>query len=120
LTAAFAIAYDWLYHAWSSDKLDAIRWSITNLGLQYGLLAHTGDTSATAYSWWKTVNGNWNCVCNGGLILGSLAIMDEDTTGIASQLLPLAVDNASKNCANGPSTDGTWSETVSDFSLGMH
>jgi hypothetical protein len=117
LTAAFAIGYDWLYSAWSSDQLTAIRWSITNLGLRYGLLAHT---STTAYSWWTGVNGNWNCVCNGGLVMGALAIMDEDTTGIAAQLLSLAVPNAVKNCANGPSTDGTWSETVSYFSLRMH
>lgn len=117
MTAAFAIAYDWLYKAWTSDQLNAIRWSITNLGLSYGLAAHTGTTT---YSWWTGVNGNWNCVCNGGLILGSLAIMDEDTTGIAKQLLALAVTNAGKNCVNGPSTDGTWSETVSHSSLRTH
>lgn len=45
---------------------------------------------------------------------GALAIANEDPTGVASQILQLTVPNAVTNCANGPSSDGTWSET-SDY-----
>lgn len=64
------------------------------------------------------MNGNWNCVCNGGLTIGALAILGDDTTGVASDLLGHTVDNAKENCARGPSTDGTWSETPNYWYFG--
>jgi hypothetical protein len=118
-TSAFAIAYDWLYDIWTDVQKNAIMWSILDLGLKYGLAVHTGTNGNPGYGWWKNnVNGNWNCVCNGGMILGSLAIMEDDPTGIAAQLLPLAVKNAAGNCAMGPSSDGTWSETANYWYFG--
>lgn len=62
-TEAFAIAYDWMYDAWSTDQKQAIMWSIINLGLRFGNLVYTEpDTTASGYSWWTTADGNWNCV----------------------------------------------------------
>lgn len=57
-TLAFAIAYDWLYDAWSQDQRDAIMGSIVTLGLDKGLSAYAESPPA----WWTGVNGNWNCV----------------------------------------------------------
>ncbi|KAM0750669.1 hypothetical protein T439DRAFT_289176 [Meredithblackwellia eburnea MCA 4105] len=114
-TAAFGLGYDWFYDAWTQDQRTAIMWSIINLGLRYGILAHQGNA---AYSWWTKVNGNWNCVCNGGLTIGALAIANEDPTGVAAQLLSLAVPNANANCAMAPSPDGTWSETPNYWYFG--
>ena len=71
-------------------------WSILNLGLSYGLNSYTDQSSG--YSWWQTTNGNWNCVCNGGLTMGALAILNEDPTGIAQRVLGYTVDNAAGNC----------------------
>ena len=62
-TAAFAIAYDWMFDAWTETQRDAIRWSIINLGLRYGVMAYDGTGSR--YGWWTSVNGNWNCVSPG-------------------------------------------------------
>ncbi|MBW0476167.1 hypothetical protein O181_015882 [Austropuccinia psidii MF-1] len=107
-TIAFAIAYDWLYDAWTPDQRNAIMWSIITLGLQKGIESHANN------AWFLTTNGNWNCVTNGGMIVGSLAIMNEDPTGTAQKLLPLALQSASTNCVNAVSADGTWSET-SDY-----
>lgn len=70
--------------------------------------------SDTSYSWWQSTNGNWNCVCNGGLTLGALAIASEDPTGIAQQLLGNTIANARGNCMQATQSDGTWSET-SDY-----
>ena len=53
-----------------------------------------------------------SCVCNNGLTLGALAIMGDDTTGVAAKVLAYTVPNAAANCAFGPSPDGTWSETA--------
>jgi len=115
MTAAYAIAYDWMYDAWSDEQRTAIMWSILNLGISKGLDAYNG----ASFGWWTmNVNGNWNCVSNGGLTLGALAILGDDPTGMASSMLDHTVDNAKQNCALGPSTDGTWSETANYWYFG--
>jgi hypothetical protein len=65
------------------------------------------------YGWWKDANieGNWNCVCNNGLTMASLAILGDDTSGMAAQLLAQTVPNAKSVCAQAVSSDGSWSET---------
>lgn len=111
----FAIGYDWLYDAWTDEQRDSIMWSIINLGLTFGEAALTGAESASAYRWWTgnptQVNGNWNCVCNGGLLLAALAIQGRDQTGISGRIIDLAVPNAGVNCFQGAYADGTWAET---------
>ena len=117
LTAAFAIAYDWMYDIWSPQQREQIMWSLINNGLSRGLQALTAD--ATTYGWWKSVNGNWNCVSNGGMILGSLAILGDDTSGIARPLLEAAVANAAVNCVNATTKDGSWTETANYWYCGF-
>ncbi|KAG6911560.1 hypothetical protein DXG01_011862 [Tephrocybe rancida] len=114
LTAAFAIAYDWLYAQWSDDQKGQIRANMITYGLQPGLTAST-----TPAGWWRNNTfGNWNCVCNSGLTLGSLAILHDDESGIAEQLLALTVPNALENCARAVSDDGTWAETANYWYFG--
>jgi len=73
----------------------------------------------TTIGWWaNNVTGNWNCVCNGGLTLGSLAILGDDTTGTAQYLLGQTVPNALKNCVFGVTSDGTWTETANYWYFG--
>ncbi|KAF7298857.1 hypothetical protein MIND_00833500 [Mycena indigotica] len=119
LSAAFGIAYDWLYDMWSADQKTTIRDALIKYGLQPGVTQVT-----TPAGWWRstdpsnTINGNWNCVCNSGLTLGSLAILGDDTTGVARQLLQTTVDNAKQACAQAVSTDGTWAETANYWYFG--
>jgi len=117
LTAAFAIAYDWLYDQWTSDQRDTLRQAIIDYGLSFGVNSFTNSSSS--FAWWHGVNGNWNCVSNGGLILGALAILDDDTTGTATQMLGYSVPNAVANCAHVPSTDGTGAETANYWEFAM-
>ncbi|KAJ6607509.1 heparinase II/III family protein [Mycena sp. CBHHK59/15] len=110
LSAAYGIAYDWLYDLWTDDQKSMIRSTLIHYGLGPGVQAFTNASVFTG--WWDNdITGNWNCVCNGGLTLASLAILGDDTTGFAKQLLGLTVDNAKANCAFAVSSDGTWSET---------
>ncbi|KAH7309849.1 chondroitin AC/alginate lyase [Stachybotrys elegans] len=102
---AFSIAYDWLYHSWDSHEKDAIMWTMINMGLKKGQQAYEED------QWFLHAKGNWNCVVNGGLIIGALAIYHEDPTGTASRILTMAIENARGNCCQGASPDGTWLET---------
>jgi len=115
-SAAFGIAYDWLYDILTDDQKSAIRTTLIKYGLGPGLTVFNGGA---AFGWWATnVFGNWNCVCNGGLTLASLAILEDDTTGTASSLLGFTVDNAKQNCALAPSEDGTWAETANYWYFG--
>ncbi|KAH0838176.1 chondroitin AC/alginate lyase [Lanmaoa asiatica] len=112
LTAAYGIAYDWLYDQWTSDQLESIRFTMIEYGLSNGAIAYNDANDPLYYGWWRNnTDGNWNCVCNNGLTMGSLAILGDDTTGIAQQLLSMTATNAVQNCALAPSSDGTWSET---------
>ncbi|KAJ7043594.1 chondroitin AC/alginate lyase [Mycena alexandri] len=110
LSAAYGIAYDWMYDSWSDDQKSMIRSTLIEYGLGPGVQAYTNSSVTTGW-WANNIKGNWNCVCNNGLTMGSLAILGDDTTGFAAQLLGLTVDNAKENCALAVSPDGTWSET---------
>jgi hypothetical protein len=118
-SAAFAIGYDWLYDFWTAEERTALRWSITNLGLSFGYDALVNKNSKF---WWtggsSLINGNWNCVCNGGLIMASLAILDEDTTGQAQAIIDAGVENAKANCMKAVHPDGTWAETANYWYFG--
>ena len=119
-TAMFAIGYDWLYDYWSEERRAGLRSAILNYGLHYGQLALSGDSQGSTYNWWASsdTKGNWNCVCNGGLILGALAIIDEDTSGVASNILELAVPSARDACFQAAHSDGTWAETANYWYFG--
>lgn len=118
LTAAYAIAYDWLYDAWTLPQRSSIMTTMITYGLNLGVIAYSNNDPA-AYGWWNTnTEGNWNCVCNNGLTMGALSILGDDTTGIAAQLLALTIPNALQNCALAPSSDGTWSETANYWYFG--
>ncbi|KAK3986376.1 chondroitin AC/alginate lyase [Cladorrhinum sp. PSN332] len=101
----FAVAYDWLYDAWSVKEREAIMWSIIDLGLRKGVEAFERE------EWFLSVKGNWNCVTTGGMIVGALAILNEDPTGMSKRVLPRAVESARQYCAQSVDTSGTWVET---------
>lgn len=116
-SAAYGIAYDWLYDMWSDDQKSQIMFTLLEYGLKPGVQAYTDPTVYTG--WWKTnTTGNWNCVCNAGLTIASLAILNDDTTGTASQLLGLTIDNAKQNCAFAVTDDGSWTETANYWYFG--
>lgn len=88
---------------------------MNEFGLSFGINAFTNSS----IGWWSDdVEGNWNCVCNSGLTMGALAILGDDTTGNAEQILGLTIDNAKNNCAWAVSDDGTWAETANYWYFG--
>ncbi|KAF5374994.1 hypothetical protein D9758_000444 [Tetrapyrgos nigripes] len=117
LAAAYAIAYDWLYDRLSDEQKAQMRWTLNLYALEPGVQGFTNPNVWT--SWWKTnTTGNWNCVCNNGLTMASLAILGDDDTGNAETLLGLTVDNAKQNCALAVADDGTWAETANYWYFG--
>ncbi|KAI0361394.1 hypothetical protein OH77DRAFT_1443806 [Trametes cingulata] len=117
-TAAFGYAYDWLYDAWTDDQKNEIRQNMIFYGLNRGLIAYNNSDNLFTGWWTNNTQGNWNCVCNGGLTVGALAIVDDDTTGTAKQILGMTIDNAKQNCAQAVTSDGTWTETANYWYFG--
>jgi hypothetical protein len=117
LAAAYAIGYDWLYEVLTDDQKQQMRDTMILYALGPGMAVYNG--TGGIIGWWTTnVTGNWNCVCNSGLTLGSLAILGDDTTGTAEYLLGQTVNNALNNCIFGVTTDGTWTETANYWYFG--
>ena len=72
MTAAMAVGYDWLHDVMDPKDRQTFREAILRLGMQPGFAVFQKN------NWWVTGNNNWNQVCNGGLLLGALAIADEE------------------------------------------
>ena len=76
MTHACAIGYDWLYDYWTPPRRDTIRVAILTKGLKPSLTLYTNNSS-----WVASSANNWNLVCNGGMILGALALgLDGEST----------------------------------------
>ena len=102
MSNAVGIGYDWLYDWLSTASRDSIRNGLIRLGMEEGVKCYNSST------WWRESTHNWNQVCNGGLMVGALAIAETDphfaqviVTG-AVKSLPLAL--------NTYAPDGAWPE----------
>ncbi|MCL2710795.1 MAG: heparinase II/III family protein [Planctomycetaceae bacterium] len=71
MATAVALGYDWLYDVIPEEQRKEIR---------DGLLKHALATGFNAFRdkvWWTTRDNNWNEVCNTGLLIAALAIIDD-------------------------------------------
>ena len=72
MTCAMAIGYDWLFDELSREEKRVIKTAIVNCGIKAGL------NQFKTHKWWTCTPYNWNIVCNGGLLVGALAVADEE------------------------------------------
>ncbi len=70
MTAALGIGYDWLYHDLSDKSKTIIKNAIINNGLI--------PSKDNKYNSWLRGKNNWNQVCNGGLAIGAMAILESE------------------------------------------
>ncbi|HLP72068.1 MAG TPA: heparinase II/III family protein [Bacteroidales bacterium] len=105
MTHAVAIGYDWLYNDMDSESREFIRAGLIKLGLEEGRKAYF---TSYPYNWWRTVDHNWNQVCNGGLLIGALAVAESDST-YALSMVPKSIDNLHYALAS-YAPDGVWPE----------
>lgn len=100
LITAFAIGYDWLFHVLPDEDIELIKQSMIQKGINEGLREYKNNV------WWADHKYNWNQVCNGGLIIGALAIADEEPLlcngvfKVAAKHLPVAFNSYGE--------DGGW------------
>ncbi len=101
MTNGVAIGYDWLYNDMSKADRETIRNGLKIKGLAEYRKAYES-------AWWHNGDNNWNQVCNGGLLVGALAIAETDPT-YASDFIPKVIPNlAFSNKFYAP--DGAWYE----------
>ncbi len=105
MTHACAIAYDWLYDAWSKEQREVMKNAIVNLGLKAYLDEHSKNL------WWLRDKYNWNFVTNGGIAIGALAVA-ESHPDIAQDVLFKTVNSVRASGALDVfSPDGAWPES---------
>lgn len=102
MTAAVAIGYDWVYDALSETDRATIREAIVSKALEPALKVYP-------HSEWAGNPNNWNQVCNGGVILGALAVADEKPE-VAARALSGAVASLPQAMAS-YDPDGAWFES---------
>ena len=78
MTTALAIGYDWLYDQLEPDARAEIRQAIVEKGVSL--------TFDSPYAGCVKAGDNWGQVCNGGLTLGALAVL-EDEPDLAARIV---------------------------------
>lgn len=102
MTNALGIGYDCFYDELSPEDRAVIRNAIVKNGLLPGLSIYEKKF------WWTASAFNWNQVCNGGMLVGALAIAGEEPD-LAARIVSFAVNSlpiAMKSYA----PDGAWAE----------
>jgi hypothetical protein len=84
MTCALAIGYDWLWDQWTPEQRTELREAVVQLGLEPAMKVYSAKNG------WHRVDYNWNQVCNGGIAIGALAVM-EDEPEIASKIVSHAL-----------------------------
>ena len=80
MVTALAIGYDWLYDWLSPESRKIIEDAIIVKGLR----------TSGKKRWWSKTHNNWNQVCNGGLVMGALAVYEripEEAQAIIAEAL---------------------------------
>jgi len=111
MSHAVGLGYDWLYPFLDAQTREKIKAALIKNGLEPGL-------SAYKKTWWAQSEFNWNQVCNGGMIIGALAIAETDPN-YAEQIIPAAVRSLPLALKSyGP--DGAWGEGPGYWSYATH
>lgn len=81
MTAALGTGYDWFYAVLREAEREAIRTAIVEKGLKPSLKVDH----------WSKAKHNWNQVCNGGMVIGALAVAESEPQ-LASRMITRAVN----------------------------
>lgn len=78
MCAAFGIGYDLLFEYLGKERLAILRNAMLKLGISQIMQDYENSERNRTYRWYQSTPGNnWKLVCNGGVAVASLAILDE-------------------------------------------
>jgi len=106
MTAAMGIGYDWFYAALGEGEREVIRRAIVEKGLRPGFVVDH----------WAKAKHNWNQVCNGGLVIGALAVAEHEPE-LAARVVTRAV-NTVPLAMGEYAPDGAYPEGASYWGYG--
>ncbi|MFW6065769.1 MAG: heparinase, partial [Planctomycetota bacterium] len=102
MTHAVGIGYDWLHDYLDEQTRGTLREAIMSKGLEPGLQRYRSGV------WWARSEYNWNQVCNGGLLIGALAIAEHEPQ-IAEEIVRRAVESLPRALGS-YEPEGAWAE----------
>ncbi len=106
MSHAVGVGYDWLFEYLTPEEKTTIKRGLIKHALEPGRLGLSGKD--LGYNGWTKDEHNWNQVCNGGLIIGALAIAETDPDYVEF-IVSKAVASLPYSLLNyGP--DGAWME----------
>ena len=111
---AVATGYDWLYHFMTPEQRAEISVALLEKGLREAERAYWNPRPEPRHDtvnqrmWWARNPFNWNNVCNGGVIVGALALAEEYPE-LAERLIREAVVGLPFALAS-YAPDGAWAE----------
>ena len=104
MSHAVGIGYDWTHDYLDEKTRDRIRSALVELGLKPGIERYKSGYKHFTYAY------NWNQVCNGGLLIGALAIAEAEP-----ETAEFVVTNALKHLPTALGSyapDGVWAEGI--------
>ncbi len=107
---ALCLGYDWLYELFTEEERQNIRDAVKEKCFDTAY-----DLMKTTKGWAGTLN-NWNQVCNGGIAIGAMTLM-EYYPELCSELVSFAVKNMPRSLAD-ISPDGVYPEGVMYWEYG--
>ncbi len=102
MSHAVGVGYDWLYGRMDQKTRAEIRKALIQKGLEPGWKVYKSD------GWWTRSDFNWNQVCNGGMIIGALAVWQEEPQ-VAARIIAAGV-NSFPGALKSYAPDGAWGE----------
>lgn len=112
VSAAVAITYDWLYDSLPKSLKAKVVYALKTFALETSRMSDRHE-----YTWWYKRIGNWNQVCNAGLVCAAVAIY-EQCPELAQEVIDDAVrtNKISVEGIYGP--DGAYPEGPSYWHFG--
>jgi hypothetical protein len=107
----FALAYDGLFDFLSAERKALLRQTVKKHVLNPGFV------QLKKRIWWSTAHHNWNGICNGGIIMASLALFEEDPAHY-SEVIATAI-NALPPYLQSFDPDGQSEEGLMYWSYGL-
>jgi len=111
MSHAVGLGYDWLYSYLDIETREKIRAGLVKNGFEPALNAYEK-------SWWSKSEHNWNQVCNGGMIVGALAVAESEPR-YAEKIIILAIESLPR-ALKSYSPDGAWMEGPGYWSYATH